>query len=210
MALDHHVYTLEREADAARLEFRRLLGEAAESLSPSNLRREAGETVSRAAAFAAETVKSKISSPASLALGGAGLAVLLAAAFRGRARMAPTEEAGAARFNNASETAANSHPAGRRNAPNGEARHPSLLLTAAAALGAGMILDRLTPVSEFEITTLKNIRPEIHKFASDWVSSRIKSSLTPGAVASGGALNLLLGALGVAAALSKSGGAANG
>ena len=45
MSLDHHVQTLEREADAARLEFRRLLGEAAESLSPSNLRREAGETV---------------------------------------------------------------------------------------------------------------------------------------------------------------------
>ena len=210
MALDQHVHTLEREAEAARLEFRRLLGEAAESLSPTNLRREAGETVSRAATLAAETVKSKISSPASLALGGAGLAILLAAAIRGRARMAPTVEAGAVRFSNASESTVNSHSAGRRNAPNGEAQHPSLLLTAAAALGAGMILDRLTPVSEFEKTTLKNIRPEIHKFAADWVSSRIKSSLTPGAVASGGALNLLLGALGVAAALSKSGGAANG
>ena len=210
MALDQHVHTLEREADAARLEFRRLLGEAAESLSPSNLRREAGETVSRAAAFAAETVKSKISSPAGLVLSGVGLAALLAAAIRGRARRAPAQDAGATRPSKASQSAADLQATGRRNEAQGEARHPSLLLTAAAALGAGMILDRITPVSEFEKTTLKNIRPEIHKFASDWVSSRIKSSLTPGAVASGGALNLLLGALGVAAALSKSGGGANG
>lgn len=210
MSSEHHVDTLEREADAARREFRRLLGEAAESLSPSNLRREAGETVSRVAASAAETVTSKIATPAGLALSGAGLAALLAAALRGRARRAPADDARAARPGNAGKGAANSHAAGLRAAPHGQARHPSLLLTAAAALGAGMILERLTPVSEFEKTTLKNIRPEIHKFASDWVSSRIKSSLTPGAVASGGALNLLLGALGVAAALSKGGGAANG
>ena len=206
MSVDKSIDSLELEAEAARLRFRHLLGRAAESVSPSNLRRDLGEGASRAAAMAAQSATAKLNTPAGLMLAGAGLVAILLSAKTGHAR----------RIDGDAETVRGIDPAiakapgqpEKRNSGGSRGSHPSMLVTMAAAVGAGMALDRLVPLSAYEKSTLDNIRTEIHKFASDWVSSRIRSALVPGPGASGGALGLLLGAVGVAAAMTKHGGPA--
>ena len=208
MSVDKSIDSLELEAEAARLRFRHLLGRAAESVSPSKLRRDLGEGASRAATMAAKSATAKLNSPAGLMLAGAGLAAILLSAKTGNGR----------RIDGAAETVRDTDPAIAKSPAQTEKRkmngsrrsHPSMLVTMAAAVGAGMALDRLVPMSAYEKSTLDNIRPEIHKFASDWVSSRIRAALVPGPGASGGALGLLLGVVGVAVAMTKNGGPAAG
>ena len=183
------------EAQAARLALRRSLDVARQRLSPANLRAGLAQSASDAAS-------AKLKSPPWLIAAGAGLAGAVLFGARHARRTA-------ARAGVQSGSMANGHAADPSPGTASPARVSPALLTLGAALGVGIALERFIPVTDFEKATLPELRPELGKAASGWLTAQVKSILSPANAPTPG-VSLLLSALGVASALAQRDGAPSG